>query len=613
MPFEAIRAKIIPSKIEPVPELKTNEITHPRLHKLIIKNFRCIGRNPVEVELDDIVVLVGPNNAGKSSILKAYEVVMSEGSTKGNLELDDFPDNIIDPDNLPEIELHTIVYDNEPGSKWIEEIEINGKTEKLVKEKWTWSDIGKPKRVGWVVSTSKWADKEKDGDVPWGAANVANSRRPEPHRVCAFDSPEDQAKEIINILVSVITDRVKLFMLEQSDSGKESDYQKLLSQIKEIRKKVVSESQSEISKIEGQLNNLIGKVFDGYEVKFDAKPEEDVEKTISLIKSDAKLLMGQAGKYQGAIEKQGSGARRTLLWAALKIVSENGQNKKSTKKDKKTEDEIEILRPHILLLDEPEICLHPSAVRQACDVLYGLPSNDNWQVMVTTHSPIFIDISRDNTTIIRVEKSNSGDVKGTTIFRPEKIKLEADDKINLKLMNIYDPYVAEFFFGGKIIVVEGDTEYTALKYVIAKKPEEYKDIHVIRARGKATIISLIKILNHFGTNYAVLHDKDSQKATKKDGTEITNPAWTINSKIVEEINKKPAGTVIRLLASLPNFEEAYLDGELKCEKPYNALIHMEKPEVFNKIENLLLALIDFANPVPENCKEWNKIEDLENI
>lgn len=44
----------------------------PRLHKLQINNFRSIGTEKVEIELDDIVVLVGPNNVGKSSILRAY-------------------------------------------------------------------------------------------------------------------------------------------------------------------------------------------------------------------------------------------------------------------------------------------------------------------------------------------------------------------------------------------------------------------------------------------------------------------------------------------------------------------------------------------------------------
>jgi predicted ATP-dependent endonuclease of OLD family len=52
----------------------------PRLVKLVIKNLRCIGPNPVTIDLDDIVVLVGPNNVGKSSVLKAYELIMSEGS-----------------------------------------------------------------------------------------------------------------------------------------------------------------------------------------------------------------------------------------------------------------------------------------------------------------------------------------------------------------------------------------------------------------------------------------------------------------------------------------------------------------------------------------------------
>ena len=76
----------------------------PRLHKLIISNFRSIGRVPVEIELDDIVVLVGPNNVGKSSILRAYETVMSHGSKEGKLSINDFPNGIVDCNELPSIE-----------------------------------------------------------------------------------------------------------------------------------------------------------------------------------------------------------------------------------------------------------------------------------------------------------------------------------------------------------------------------------------------------------------------------------------------------------------------------------------------------------------------------
>lgn len=81
--------------------MSEEQIKHPRLHKLIIKNFRSIGENPVEIELDDIVVLVGANNAGKSSILKAYELVMSEGSKQCELSIEDFPNHKIVDDKYP--------------------------------------------------------------------------------------------------------------------------------------------------------------------------------------------------------------------------------------------------------------------------------------------------------------------------------------------------------------------------------------------------------------------------------------------------------------------------------------------------------------------------------
>lgn len=52
---------------------------------------------------------------------------------------------------------------------------------------------------------------------------------------------------------------------------------------------------------------------------------------------------------------------------------------------------------------------------------------------------------------------------------------------------------------------------------MATKPGIYKDVHIIRARGKATIFSLVKILNHFGSRYSILHDSDTRENDKKSG------------------------------------------------------------------------------------------------
>lgn len=562
----------------------------PRLVKLIVKNFRCIGSKGVEIDLDEIVVLVGPNNAGKSSLLKAYELVMSEGSKEAELKLDDFPNNEVDETNLPQIELHTIVYDERVGEQWIEQ---TTEGEWLVKEKWTWENIGKPKRQGWNVVLGNWDPKS----FPFGPANIANQRRPEPHKVNAFDNPDIQAAAIKKLLMAAITERVK--NLQADHAEEKNEYHQLLDKVRELQRQIVDEAQEQIDSANADLSALISKVFPGYKVDFDAKPENDIEKTLNLFKADAELLMGPATGHLSTIDKQGSGARRTLLWTALKYISENNQKIKGDGTP---------IRPHLLLLDEPEICLHPNAIREACNVLYDLPSTGNWQVMVTTHSPIFIDFSRDNTTIVRVNKDEDGDIHGTTVFRPSKAKLDEDDKKNLKLLNLCDPYVAEFFFGGKVIIVEGDTEYTAFNYIKASKPEEYRDVHIIRARGKATIVSLIKILNHFGTSYSVLHDSDTPLTKNGDKA---NPAWGSNPNILAAIQSRPSGTKARLLASLPNLEEAYFGEAISTEKPYNALKTIsEDPEKFTIIECLLQALLNHEAPVPDKCIEWGTMEEL---
>ena len=51
-----------------------------RLRSIEIKNFGCIGDPGYSVEIDNIVVLIGKNNVGKSTILDAYEALAGTGS-----------------------------------------------------------------------------------------------------------------------------------------------------------------------------------------------------------------------------------------------------------------------------------------------------------------------------------------------------------------------------------------------------------------------------------------------------------------------------------------------------------------------------------------------------
>lgn len=562
-------------------------IPRPRLHKLIVKNFRGIGTNPVEVELDDIVVLVGPNNVGKSSILRAYEVVMKHGSNDGKLQIDDFPNGIVNANACPEIELQTIVFDKAPGDRWLSPTTAG---EWLIREQWRWNSPNiNPQRRGFDVQRNDWDDQ-----VPWGAPNVANSRRPLPHRIEAFSSPDVQAKEIIELLLSVLKDKLKAF---RSDGEKQekSDYELLLEKIVVFQTKVVASAKEETEKIEVEISALLARVFPKHRIKLDAKPESDVEKSYTPFKAAPDLLMGPEDGYLAKISQQGSGARRTLLWTALRYLSEAVSPSDSS------------ARPHVLLLDEPEICLHPTAIREAREVLYSLPVAKNWQVMITTHSPIFIDLSKDNTTVVRVERQLDNQVHSVTLYRPTKAKLDEDDRANLKALNACDPYVNEFFFGGDVVVVEGDTEYTAFSMLKAHAPVKYRNLHVVRARGKGSILTILKILNQFSTKYAVLHDSDTPLA--KNGA---SPAWGANASIRAAIDGAAQASQIRHVVSITNFEAALFGKEASADKPYNTLVKLNSTEELRaRAESLLDALLDSSATVPAPFVRWSNLAALQ--
>ena len=80
-----------------------------------------------------------------------------------------------------------------------------------------------------------------------------------------------------------------------------------------------------------------------------------------------------------------------------------------------------------------------------------------------------------------------------------------------------DDYVARVFFAQKVIIVEGDTEDIVFKRTIEVMPEEVKKIvtskyQIIKATGKATMISFIRYLKALSVDLFVVHDEDAGTA-----------------------------------------------------------------------------------------------------
>jgi len=221
-----------------------------------------------------------------------------------------------------------------------------------------------------------------------------------------------------------------------------------------------------------------------------------------------------------------------------------------------TQDSDVALPGYMLLIDEPEVGLHPSAIRAASHYLYQLADDPAWQVMLTTHAPSFIDPLKDHTTIVRLSRTQANPTPHT--YRAEEVAFSEDEKENLKMLNRFDQGLAEMFFGQYPILVEGDTEFACFEYLMARDPQQFPTASrpvLVRARGKYTLVLLIRMLRHFKVSFSVLHDADTP--FRRDGS--ANGAWSANEVILHEIaNTRAAGVRVVHRVSVPDFELAHL-------------------------------------------------------
>ena len=237
----------------------------------------------------------------------------------------------------------------------------------------------------------------------------------------------------------------------------------------------------------------------------------------------------------------------------------------------------------ILLIDEPEAFLHPPTIRGAREALYNFAINNaDWQVIATTHSPIFIDLSKNHTTIIRVDSKSSKEHYIST----DKIGFSEDEKEQLRILRECNPMVNEFFFYDEIILVEGPTEQVALQKICEKNGIQ---AHIINCMGKANIPVFCRILNQFKIKYLVIHDSDSIYA-KRNGKRIKNAMWSLNEKIRDTATINPLASIF---TQVPNFEGEFFKTSLTGGKVDNILeaIKNESSE-YKNIEATYLAIIN---------------------
>ncbi|MGE7918266.1 ATP-dependent nuclease [Viridibacillus sp. NPDC093762] len=492
-----------------------------KIIKLLITNFRSIGsseNNPgVVIDLEDtnVINLIGQNNVGKSSILSAYEYFVISG--KNALD-DDFYKNL----DLP-IEIEAwIKAENQVDEEMQAMKKSLCKDTKIARFKkvWTKENRGGQKHT-YNYELNKW---EVGGGG--GFDSLLQFACPTPVWLRGLDSVE----MILDSVQKLIKDKV---LVRAAESVR---YKLLEKELEELRKDIIADDYSQ--KIQTKLTELMNDTFPNLKVSLYGNEKANLGKKLSDF-IDTDINFSESDSFSVQMNNHGHGIRRQFLFNTIRGLNDVFIEMSKAKKTRNEEIIDGLLSTHelgskskMLLIEEPELFLHPQSVRMFADVLYNLAEHSEFQIMTATHSPIMVDLSRNHTTLLRVVATDDGSI----VHQVKSNLFKDDEKEKMKMLNTFNPYVCEAFFSNNVILVEGDTETVVFRELLNKFVEskvlDIKDVPlVVNCGSKMNIPSFQKVLRHFDIKYFVIHDLDNKYNLNGN----KSAAWTLNTKIYEEI------------------------------------------------------------------------------
>lgn len=519
-----------------------------RLHRLSINGFKRL--HSAEIEFGNATFLIGANNAGKSSVLKAIWWLLS--NTK-RMDIDCFCSELDEETGETKTTCDTVVLEAEfrnvpeaasgwrgfKGRIFNYEAKEAGETGKSIFYRKTYKlleDVKIELKTFKRTLRPEFANAQKPIDLLDAGANPEIISEIFPSLDKKISATERDKLELIDELWttteeeewalnpggigSVVLAKLPSVLIIPADAGsheidqKNGVLHKILNELfKDVRETSANykdaqqclnllakeldptDANSEFGKMMTELNTVLGGVF----------PESRIYASADLSSPDAlapTFAIEMSSNIRTSVANQGTGMVRAAVFGLLRF-------RQQWLKKREGNDE----RGLIIGFEEPEIYLHPSAANQMRDLIYEL-SDQNSQIVATTHSPYLIDLSRKPKQVLNRFHYE----KGHTTVLPfsvseEFIKLQGNDKDQVKMLIKLDDHVSRIFFTRKVLVVEGDSEEVVIKEAIRRMPPEMKALvlsgsEIVKARGKAAIIGLVKYLTALNVDFFVIHDRD---------------------------------------------------------------------------------------------------------
>ena len=485
-----------------------------KLAQVKIHNFRSVLDQ--EITLQDYSLLVGPNNAGKSSIIDAIRAFYESDGAKFKEE--DVP-RIPAADQESWVEL-TFHLDGSEAESLSEDYQSPDKVLRVRKDFRSADGSSKP---GLIRAYAK--DGTLVNKAFCSAAELKNGRLGKLVYIPAMSEVGDHAK-----LSGPSALRSLLLDILGSVVGSGQAYNRLSQNVHEFSKNVRAESTQDNRSLDG-LEADMNELLEPWQTKFNLhisapSPDDIIKQMVGW-----ELVDELHGQPQ-AVDHYGSGFQRHFIYSLICLSSNY-----SPAKPRKSSADFQ-LSLTLMLFEEPEAFLHPPQQEELARSLMKLAAQGDWQIACATHSPHFVSKnSRDIPAVIRVTRRATGAtayqiskaewdaiadsnqaINEIAKAHPKMKNLLADDDLKsemeaVKLSLWLNPDRSSIFFADHVLLVEGATEVALINRLIgdARIPGGTNGLYVLDCLGKYNFHRFMNLLSHLGIRHSVLHDSDNGK------------------------------------------------------------------------------------------------------
>lgn len=549
-----------------------------------VNNFRGIAggleNNTIEFNNSNTIFLLGQNNVGKSSFLKAYQFFYKNTTPSVEDIYRMNAENIIEFELVLELDEYDFKKDaiankKEGLKKW-----LNSKNYLKIKR------IYKPKggkkitfekteNLTWDYENEKWEEKNYGGI---GLDTVFQAALPTPIFIKAMPT-EAEGEAIVNEIL-------KQKATANLEDKERQELKEAQAKIQELQDKLYNPES--IQSYKEEVNKYFQSLFPNTKIELSEKDkakwtENSIGKSFSI-----HFEHSNEGEKDETIptshERIGHGAVRSAIFSLLlmKDVAEEFER-------------IDNRKDYIVLFEEPELFLHPKLMKQLRALIYKVSETDTpYQVLCASHSPQMIDITKEKSSLVRMIKHNDGtrlfQINDEFLKDSKKIKSKEELKQEMNEVLRFNPFICESFYADEVVLIEGPTEEIILRGYFNEVQTD-KDIFVVNCGTVNNIPFFQKIFSRFNIKYHVICDSDNAEVKELDNHGLIPFETGIQKSIYQQLKldyEKQDYSCGLFQVNKPTFEPAHQDinipDNLKYSKkyldsdgkPYNANLYWKE-------------------------------------